>query len=168
MDDNVVGSRTVSTPSVSSDSGNGVQEGNHFVLADDGDMPLEIYERENRDDYVLKALNMEERMDLLPKAEQDNLKAITKYVRKRMDKEGYEPTTKAYRAMFTKITDELNIDKNVSRESLMDRITGYIESMELSREVNKKDEPKLIEKLRGAKSREEMIKIVMGVLEKII
>lgn len=165
MDDNVVAVAT--TPkSISEQHDAPVQktdEGN-IRFADESDVPLEVYDRENSSEYILKVLNMDDRMDMLPVKEQDQLRRIEQYIKTRMDSDGYEPTTKAYRAMMNKIQKELGIDRNVSRESLLDRVDGYIEAQRLLQDIKQVNDEKLVKDIRKAKSKDQMVRVVMDII----
>lgn len=165
MDDNTVAvastqkaiSQPHDAPSIKGDEG-------ALRFADESDIPLEIYEKENVSEYILKALNMDDRMDMLPVKEQDQLKRIEQYIKSRMNDDGYEPTTKAYRAMMNKVQKELGIDKNVSRESLLDRIDGYIEAQGLLNDIKRMNDEKLLKDIRKSKSKGQMVQVVMGAI----
>lgn len=132
-----------------------------FTFKDSTDMPLDVYQRENREDYILKMMNMEDHMDDLPVQEQESLKLISEHILNAMRNEGYEETTKAYRSMFQKISKQLGIDKNVSREAVLDRMTGYIEARKLISEIKKLNDDKLIKQVQKARNKKDMMGVVM-------
>lgn len=138
------------------------------AIKESDDMPLEIYTKENRKDYVIDALDVGEDIENLPNELTEGLTQISEYIKGRMRNESYEPTTKAYKSMLSKVKKEVGLDNNVALEGVVDRLTGYIDSLNTLRSIKSLNDIKVIKALRQAKSKKEMTDIVMKTVEKII
>lgn len=169
VSDNVVAVATPDPAPVEPSSSETVPgEGSHHAGLDTSEMPLEIYERERHQDYGIEALELNEDPRNLPTSINEQVKAISKYVNDRMTQEGYEPTTSAYKAMLAQVKKELGVDKHTSQESVMDRLTGYIEAQEVLSSVKSLDVNKIMKQVRGARSTQEMMDVVMKAIEKYV
>ncbi len=166
--DNVVATSTPQPETVKSpDTPKG--EGHHHTEVSGDNMPLEIWSKENGgEEYLSKMLNLGDKSEYLPTEVNEQVTSISDYIKERMEQEGYEPTTEAYKSMLNKIQKELGIDKHVSREVMLDRIHGYIDSLSTLAALKNLDDPKLLKQIRSAKSKDEMTKIVMSVVEKYV
>lgn len=153
----------VATPTVEAPKGPPAVKGEGARLAgkSTGDMPLENFELENGKDFVYDAFEVGERVEDLPAEMNNKLNQISRHIRGLMSKEGYEATTKSFKAMLGKVKSSLGINDEVGTDAVLDRIYGYIDAEKTLRSLKSIDNEVLLEKVRKAKNREEMNDIVM-------
>ena len=171
MIDNIVGSKTEVTKAVDIPKAKTVDikpEDKTSTIIDDDTMPLEIWERQNKTDYILDLFDVGERKDFLPTDIIEGYNGNDEFIKKRIKVEGYEPTTRSYNKVLDQLKKELDIDEDTDKEAVYDRIKGFVNAYKSLRNVKEIDFDKTIKKLRQGKTSAEIEEILMKTVEKYL
>ena len=105
--------------------------------------PIEIRE-EGGGSVVLDALNISDKLNVLPEADKTKVGEVKEYVLKIMESKGLSPTVSHFKKTLDGLKDEMGLDQEAEPSIVLDRIAGVVRAWQNLSFINDPAEKKAI------------------------
>lgn len=127
--------------------------------------PIEIRE-EGGKDALLDSLDIDDSLENMPEADQENHKEVKQYILDVIKKSGDQPTMGAFKRTLNDIKADMGLSEDADPSTILDRIGGVVKSWKaLAFVKNPSEKRSILAKLMRATDSKEMNRIVFDSME---
>lgn len=143
-----------------------VEPNKEHVASGESDIePIELRE-EGGGSVVLDALNISDKLHVLPDEDKAKVSDVKQYVLKMMKSKGLGETVGAFKKTLDEVKGEMGLDKEAEPSIVLDRIAGVVRAWKnLSFVTDPQEKKQIFMKLANLKSSAEMNKEVYKLME---